>query len=45
MTYEEALAMYSQDQVFIQVDDLVRPMTPAEYEAFIQKQNNYVPPA
>ena len=43
MTYEEALAMYPHDEVEIQVDDLVRPMTPAEYEAFIQRQMN--PPA
>ena len=38
MTYAEAIAMYPHDQVHIQVDDVVRPMTPAEYEAFIQKQ-------
>ena len=43
MTYEEALAMYPHDAVFIQVDDLVRPMTPAEYEAFIQQQVDAVP--
>ena len=43
MTYEEAVAMYPHDEVFIQVDDVVRPMTPAEYEAFIQQQVNYVP--
>ena len=43
MTYEEALAMYPHDAVFIQVDDLVRPMTPAEYEAFIQRQVDAVP--
>jgi hypothetical protein len=43
MTYEEAVALYPHDEVHIQVDDVVRPMTPAEYEAFIQKQVNYVP--
>jgi hypothetical protein len=29
--------------VHVQVDDVVRPMTPAEYEAFIQKQVAYQP--
>ena len=43
MTYQEAVEMYPHDQVFIQVDDKVRPMTPAEYEAFIQRQVDYVP--
>ena len=43
MTYAEAIAMYPQDSVFIQVDETVRPMTPAEYEAFIQRQVDYVP--
>ena len=43
MTYAEAIAMYPHDQVHIQVDDVVRPMTPAEYEAFIQKQVNAQP--
>jgi len=38
MTYEEAIAMYPHSEVHIQVDDLVRPMTPAEYEEFIQRQ-------
>jgi len=38
MTYAEAVAMYPHDQVHIQVDDVVRPMTPAEYEEFIQRQ-------
>jgi hypothetical protein len=38
MTYQEAIAMYPHDSVHIQVDDVVRPMTPAEYEAFIQRQ-------
>ena len=38
MTYEEAVAMYPHDEVHIQVDDVVRPMTPTEYEAFIQQQ-------
>ena len=43
MTHEEAVAMYPHDEVFIQVDDLVRPMTPKEYEAFIQRQVDYIP--
>ena len=43
MTHEEAVAMYPKDEVFIQVDDVVRPMTPKEYEAFIQLQVNAVP--
>jgi len=43
MTYKEAVAMYPHDEVFIQVDDLVRPMTPQEYETFIQQQVNAVP--
>jgi len=38
MTYEEAIAMYPHDSVTIQIDDKVRPMTPAEYEAFIERQ-------
>jgi hypothetical protein len=38
MTYEEAIAEYPQNEVFIQIDETVRPMTPAEYEEFIQKQ-------
>jgi hypothetical protein len=38
MTYAEAVAMYPHDQVNIQVDNVVRPSTPAEYEAFIQQQ-------
>ena len=38
MTYEEAIATYPHNEVNIQVDDVVRPMTPAEYEAFIQRQ-------
>lgn len=44
MTYEEAIAMYPHNEVHVQVDDVVRPMTPAEYEEFIQRQVNYVPP-
>ncbi len=44
MTYEEAIAMYPHDEVHIQVDDVVRLMTPAEYEAFIEKQVNAEPP-
>ena len=43
MTYAEAVALYPHDSVFIQVDETVRPMTPAEYEAFIQRQVDYVP--
>ena len=43
MTYEEAIAMYPHDEVNIQVDDIVRPMTPAEYEEFIQRQVNAEP--
>ena len=38
MTYAEAVAMYPHDSVHIQIDDLVRVMTPAEYEEFIQRQ-------
>ena len=44
MTYAEAVAMYPHDAVFIQIDDVVRPMTPAEYEEFIQRQVNAEPP-
>jgi len=40
MTYEEAVAMYPRDEVKIQVDDVVRPMTAKEYEAFIEQQVN-----
>jgi len=43
MTYAEAVAMYPHDSVEIQIDNVVRPMTPAEYDAFIQRQVNYVP--
>ena len=43
MTYEEAVAMYPHDEIKAQIGDVVRPMTPAEYEAFIQEQVNYVP--
>ena len=43
MTYEEAVALYPHNAVFVQVDDVVRPMTPAEYEAFIQRQVEYQP--
>ena len=43
MTYEEAIAMYPHSEVHIQVDDVVRPMTPAEYEEFIQRQMNPTP--
>jgi hypothetical protein len=43
MTYAEAVAMYPHDEVKIQIDDTVRPMTPAEYEEFIQRQVNAEP--
>ena len=43
MTYAEAVAMYPHNSVEIQIDNVVRPMTPAEYEAFIERQVNYVP--
>jgi hypothetical protein len=43
MTYAEAIAMYPHDAVFIQIDDVVRPMTPAEYEAFIERQVENTP--
>jgi len=44
MTYEEAIAMYPHDEVNIQIGDTVRPMTPKEYEAFIQRQIQPAPP-
>ena len=37
MTYEEAIAMYPQDEVFIQVDDETRTMTDEEYEAWVEQ--------
>jgi len=40
MTQEEAMEMYPHDSVHIQVDDVVRPMTPAEYKAFINRVVN-----
>jgi hypothetical protein len=43
MTYKEAIAKYPHDETFTQVDEVVRLMTPAEYEAFIQLQVAYVP--
>ena len=43
MTYEEAIAMYPHSEVEIQIDGVVRPMTPAEYEEFIQRQVDFVP--
>jgi hypothetical protein len=43
MTYEEAVAMYPQDEVFIQVDDETRTMTDEEYAAFINQQVNAQP--
>jgi len=38
MTYQEAVEMYPRDEVHTQIDGVVRPMTPEEYEAFIQRQ-------
>jgi hypothetical protein len=43
MTYEEAIEMYPHDSVHIQTDGVVRLMTPAEYESFIQRQVDYQP--
>jgi hypothetical protein len=43
MTYEEAIAMYPRDEVHIQIDDVVRVMTLAEYEDFINRQVNAEP--
>jgi hypothetical protein len=43
MTYAEAVAMYPHDKVSIQIDGIVRLMTPAEYEEFIQRQVNAEP--
>jgi hypothetical protein len=43
MTYEEAIAMYPHDEVHVQIDGVVRLMTPAEYEAFIEQQVNAEP--
>ena len=43
MTYAEAVEMYPHDSVFIQKDEKVRLMTPAEYEAFIIRQVEYQP--
>jgi hypothetical protein len=43
MTHAEAVAMYPHDEVHIQIDGLVRVMTPAEYEAFIERQVNAEP--
>jgi len=43
MTYAEAVAMYPHNEVSIQIDGVVRPMTPAEYETFIQRQVNAQP--
>jgi hypothetical protein len=43
MTYEEAVEMYPHSDVHIQIDDVVRVMTPAEYEAFIERQVNPTP--
>jgi len=38
MTHQEAVEMYPHDEVFIQIDNVVRLMTPAEYEEFIERQ-------
>ena len=35
MIIEEYMALYPQDQVFIQVDDTERLMTDEEYEAWV----------
>lgn len=43
MTYEEAVEMYPHSEVHIQIDGVVRLMTPAEYEAFIERQVNPEP--
>ena len=43
MTYAEAIATYPHDEVFIQINDTVRPMTPTEYEEFIERQVNAEP--
>lgn len=43
MTYEEAVEMYPHSEVHIQIDGVVRLMTPAEYEAFIERQVNAEP--
>jgi hypothetical protein len=43
MTYQEAIAMYPHNETHIQIDGVVRLMTPEEYEAFIQRQVNYQP--
>ena len=43
MTYAEAVAMYPHDEVHVQIDGVVRLMTPAEYEAFIIRQVEYQP--
>jgi hypothetical protein len=43
MTYEEAIAAYPKSEVHIQVDGVVRPMTKAEYDAFIEQQVNAEP--
>lgn len=43
MTYKEAIEMYPHDEVHIQIDGIVRLMTPEEYETFIQRQVDYVP--
>jgi len=43
MTYEEAVAIYPHDEVHVQIDGVVRLMTPAEYETFIEQQVNAEP--
>ena len=43
MTYEEAIAAFPHSEVKFQVDDIVRPMTQAEYDEFIERQINAEP--
>ena len=43
MTYEEAIAAFPHSEVKFQIDNLVRPMTPEEYDEFIQRQVNAEP--
>ena len=45
MTYEEAIAMYPHSEIHVQIDDVVRLMTPEEYKAFIDKAVNPEPTA
>jgi hypothetical protein len=47
MTIEEYKALYPQDAVFVQVDDVERTMTDDEYEAWVvagvENMNNPLP--